>query len=324
MSTLGLKAYIFSVQWPRIQPNGRGRANARGLDYYRRLVDGLSNAASPPRSRSTIGNSRRRSRIAAAGSNATPPTVSSNTRRISTRRSPRRCRGGSRKMNPTPPRGSATARPARARVDRRRNALTAAHHLLLSHGKAVRALRGRTQREDTFRPGPRPQPLRPRTRSPRRLPPRAGSTANKTGCSSTRSSRADTRPTCANAPRGDRRLRICARGRPGDDRDADRLPRRQLLHLAARPPTRAASPRCSRPTARRRRWAGPSTRPGLHEMLGARARQVQRRVAAARLRERRVVSGLRRSGGTMPRQRAHRLPARHLREAQRAIAAGCR
>ena len=41
MATLGLGAYIFSVQWPRIQPDGRGRANARGLDYYRRLVDGL-------------------------------------------------------------------------------------------------------------------------------------------------------------------------------------------------------------------------------------------------------------------------------------------
>ena len=41
MATLGLKAYIFSVQWPRIQPDGRGSANVKGLDYYRRLVDGL-------------------------------------------------------------------------------------------------------------------------------------------------------------------------------------------------------------------------------------------------------------------------------------------
>ena len=41
MATLGLKAYIFSVQWPRIQPDGGGPANARGLDHYRRLVDGL-------------------------------------------------------------------------------------------------------------------------------------------------------------------------------------------------------------------------------------------------------------------------------------------
>ena len=41
MTELGLKSYIFSVQWPRIQPDGRGPANAKGLDYYRRLVDGL-------------------------------------------------------------------------------------------------------------------------------------------------------------------------------------------------------------------------------------------------------------------------------------------
>ena len=41
MATLGLKAYSFSVQWPRIQPEGRGAVNVKGLDYYRRLVDGL-------------------------------------------------------------------------------------------------------------------------------------------------------------------------------------------------------------------------------------------------------------------------------------------
>ena len=41
IAELGLKAYIFSVQWPRIQPNGRGAANQKGLDYTRRVVDGL-------------------------------------------------------------------------------------------------------------------------------------------------------------------------------------------------------------------------------------------------------------------------------------------
>ena len=34
-------AYRFSVAWPRIQPTGSGAANQQGLDYYRRLVDGL-------------------------------------------------------------------------------------------------------------------------------------------------------------------------------------------------------------------------------------------------------------------------------------------
>lgn len=37
---LGLSAYRFSVAWPRIFPDGRGRVNTRGLDFYDRLVDG--------------------------------------------------------------------------------------------------------------------------------------------------------------------------------------------------------------------------------------------------------------------------------------------
>ncbi len=41
MSSLGIKAYRFSVAWPRIQPEGGGQVNKKGLDYYRRLVDGL-------------------------------------------------------------------------------------------------------------------------------------------------------------------------------------------------------------------------------------------------------------------------------------------
>ncbi len=41
MADLGLKSYRFSVAWPRIQPEGSGPANQKGLDYYRRLVDGL-------------------------------------------------------------------------------------------------------------------------------------------------------------------------------------------------------------------------------------------------------------------------------------------
>jgi beta-glucosidase len=41
MAELGLRSYRFSVSWPRVQPSGRGPANARGLDFYRRLVDEL-------------------------------------------------------------------------------------------------------------------------------------------------------------------------------------------------------------------------------------------------------------------------------------------
>ncbi|MEV0911728.1 GH1 family beta-glucosidase [Streptomyces hokutonensis] len=41
MAQLGLRAYRFSLAWPRIQPTGSGPANQRGLDYYRRLTDTL-------------------------------------------------------------------------------------------------------------------------------------------------------------------------------------------------------------------------------------------------------------------------------------------
>lgn len=41
MARLGLRAYRFSVAWPRVQPSGRGTPNPAGLDFYDRLVDGL-------------------------------------------------------------------------------------------------------------------------------------------------------------------------------------------------------------------------------------------------------------------------------------------
>ncbi|MBY8871245.1 beta-glucosidase [Micromonospora sp. PLK6-60] len=41
MADLGLKSYRFSVSWSRVQPDGAGPANQRGLDFYRRLVDEL-------------------------------------------------------------------------------------------------------------------------------------------------------------------------------------------------------------------------------------------------------------------------------------------
>ncbi|MFE7125557.1 GH1 family beta-glucosidase [Streptomyces sp. NPDC057617] len=38
---LGVDTYRFSLAWPRIQPGGRGPANAKGLDFYKRLIDEL-------------------------------------------------------------------------------------------------------------------------------------------------------------------------------------------------------------------------------------------------------------------------------------------
>jgi len=48
LAELGVGAYRFSVSWPRVQPAGRGPVNAEGLDYYRRLVDGLRDRGIEP------------------------------------------------------------------------------------------------------------------------------------------------------------------------------------------------------------------------------------------------------------------------------------
>jgi beta-glucosidase len=41
IASLGLKAYRFSISWPRVQPLGHGAWNEKGLDFYERLIDGL-------------------------------------------------------------------------------------------------------------------------------------------------------------------------------------------------------------------------------------------------------------------------------------------
>ncbi|MEV0593923.1 GH1 family beta-glucosidase [Nonomuraea cavernae] len=48
MTDLGVNAYRFSIAWPRIQPEGAGPANPAGLGFYERLVDGLLAAGITP------------------------------------------------------------------------------------------------------------------------------------------------------------------------------------------------------------------------------------------------------------------------------------
>ena len=141
---LGLASYIFSVQWPRIQPNGRGRANAKGLDYYRRLVDGLlARGVMPaltlyhwelPQALEDRGGWRARDTVdrfvdyAALVYDALAPQVPI-------------------WITQNEPYTSSSLGHAEGKhAPGRRNigeSLAVAHHLLLSHGRAVRALRGR-------------------------------------------------------------------------------------------------------------------------------------------------------------------------------------
>jgi beta-glucosidase len=41
MDYLGVDAYRFSIAWPRVLPSGRGAVNQTGLDFYERLCDAL-------------------------------------------------------------------------------------------------------------------------------------------------------------------------------------------------------------------------------------------------------------------------------------------
>ena len=48
MKSLGLQAYRFSIAWPRLLPEGRGRINPAGIAFYDRLVDALLDAGIAP------------------------------------------------------------------------------------------------------------------------------------------------------------------------------------------------------------------------------------------------------------------------------------
>lgn len=44
MKNLGVKGYRFSISWTRVFPNGYGKPNGKGMDFYSRLVDTLLEA----------------------------------------------------------------------------------------------------------------------------------------------------------------------------------------------------------------------------------------------------------------------------------------
>ena len=48
MKKMGLKAYRFSIAWPRIQPAGYGEVNEKGLCFYEELIDELLAAGIEP------------------------------------------------------------------------------------------------------------------------------------------------------------------------------------------------------------------------------------------------------------------------------------
>lgn len=48
LKALGVKAYRFSIAWPRVVPEGTGPVNEKGIAYYERLLDELDAATIEP------------------------------------------------------------------------------------------------------------------------------------------------------------------------------------------------------------------------------------------------------------------------------------
>lgn len=42
LKEMGIQSYRFSISWPRIFPEGRGKPNPKGVDYYKRLINKLT------------------------------------------------------------------------------------------------------------------------------------------------------------------------------------------------------------------------------------------------------------------------------------------
>ena len=143
MRELGLNAYRFSIAWPRVFPTGRGAANPAGLDFYDRFVDELLENGIEPFA--TLYHWDLPQALEDRGGWPVRETVGGVRRvRRGRRRAPRRPRDaldhaeravGDRLARV---RARASTRPG---VPSTADAIAAAHHVLLSHGRAVDVLR---------------------------------------------------------------------------------------------------------------------------------------------------------------------------------------
>jgi beta-glucosidase len=149
MRELGLNGYRFSISWPRILPDGRGRPNPAGLDFYDRFVDELlANGIEPfptlyhwdlPQALEDQGGWPARETVEAFAE-----YVEVVARRLGDR--------VSRWITQNEPwviawlgYGRGEHAPGRASTA---DAIAAAHHVLLAHGRAVEVLRSESPRAD--------------------------------------------------------------------------------------------------------------------------------------------------------------------------------
>jgi beta-glucosidase len=144
MRQIGLQAYRFSISWPRILPRGVGGVNARGLDFYDRLVDALLEANIQPwitlfHWDFPLALYRRGGWL----NRDSADWFAEYTRRVAARLADRVANW----MTLNEPQcfmdlGHIVARHAPGDKLSMRDALRASHHVLLAHGRAVEVLRG--------------------------------------------------------------------------------------------------------------------------------------------------------------------------------------
>ena len=96
MADLGVDAYRFSISWPRVQPDGRGKVNQPGIDFYQRLVEGLVDRGIAPVVTLFTGTYRRPWKMPEVGWSATRRSGSPTTRAEWPDRSATGWRSGSR------------------------------------------------------------------------------------------------------------------------------------------------------------------------------------------------------------------------------------
>jgi len=142
MKGLGLKTYRFSISWPRVLPEGRGQVNDKGLAFYDHLVDCLLDAGIVPNA--TLNHWDLPQAIQDEGGWPNRDTTGwfADYARLMFDRLGDRVRMWATHNEPSvvafPGYGYGSFAPGIADMS---HAYQAAHHLLLSHGKAVQAYR---------------------------------------------------------------------------------------------------------------------------------------------------------------------------------------
>ena len=320
MRELGLDAFRFSIAWPRVLPEGRGRVNQAGLDFYDRLVDELlARGIEPfatlfhwdtPQALEDEGGWPARATAEAFVEYAeiVAARLGDRVRHWMTHNEPwvvrldRALRGAS-----TRPGGRASATPSRRRTT------------------CCSRTAGRSTRSGAPRPAPRsgsrstsrtrtPRPTRPRTRRPR-----GRSTAAGTAGSSTRSSAARTPPTCSSATSSWRRS--CTTATSTRSRRRSTSSASTTTSASSSAPARKGRASCATPRRSTPTWAGRSTRTACTRCSCASPRSTSRpRSTSPRTALRSATSASTTAASTTPSGTAYL--ESHISAVGRAVAAG--